>query len=452
MAEKKYDVIIVGGGPAGFTTALSARNTYPDKTIALIRKEPIALIPCGIPYVVHTLDTVEDDILPDAPLKNNKIDIIIDEVEDKDGKEIILKSGDKLEYDKLVLALGSVPFMPLIKGNDKEGVFLVKKDIEYLKRLKDAIKNATHVLIIGGGFIGVELADEILKAGKKVTIIEKLPHLLSLSMDEEFGEIVEEEIKKMGAVVKTNTIVTEITGNGKVEGVVLENGEKIECDLVIISAGYRPNISIAQKFGVNVRERFGIIIDEYMRTSEKDIFAVGDCTAKRNCFTGEYSKIMLASTAMAQGRLAGSNLFEIKVVKTFPGILGTFSTKIGNVAVGVTGLTEKDAKGMGIDYVIGTTETVDRHPGKLPGASKIKMKLLFARYSHVLLGAQIAGGNSIGEIINMLSVIIQNRMTDMEIDTLQIGTHPLLTSSPIAYPVINATVSAILKWYQKKDT
>ncbi|RKZ23980.1 pyridine nucleotide-disulfide oxidoreductase, partial [bacterium] len=187
----------------------------------------------------------------------------------------------------------------------------------------------------------------------------------------------------------------------------------------------------------------------YMRTSMKDVFAVGDCTAKRHFLTGEYTKLMLASTAMAQGRLAGSNLFEIKVIKEFPGALGTFSTRICDVAFASVGLTESDAKRAGIDYVVGTNEAVDRHPGKLPDASRIYIKLIFARYSHQLLGAQIKGGVSAGEMINMLSVMIQNRMTDMEIDTLQIGTHPLLTSSPIAYPVINATVSAIMKWYKK---
>ncbi|MHA1735179.1 MAG: pyridine nucleotide-disulfide oxidoreductase, partial [Candidatus Thorarchaeota archaeon] len=113
------------------------------------------------------------------------------------------------------------------------------------------------------------------------------------------------------------------------------------------------------------------------------------------------------------------------------------------------GLTEDMAKAAGIDYVVGTHEVPDRHPGKLPGASKIYMKLIFARYSHQLLGAQIRGGDSVGELINLLSVMVQNRMTDLEIDALQIGTHPLLTASPLSYPVISATVNAIIKWYYK---
>lgn len=448
---KRFDVVIIGGGPGGVTTALSARNTYPEKSIALIRKEKIALIPCGIPYIFHSLKTVEDDILPDKPLEKNQVELIVDEVTDVNpaSKMIKLKSGEEVEYDKLVLAIGSKPFVPPIPGIDKDCVYFVKKDIEYLRNTKECIDKVERVAIIGGGFVGVEVADELLRKGKKIILIEKLPSLLSLSMDEEFGNMVVELMKERGAEVIAGISVKEIAGKEKVEKIVLEDGREFPVDAVIVAAGYRPNIELAEKMGIKVDRRFGILVDEYMRTSMKDVFAAGDCTAKRHFLTGEYTKLMLASTAMAQGRLAGSNLFEIKVIKEFPGALGTFSTKICDTAFASVGITESDAKKASIDYVVGTNETVDRHPGSLPDTSKIFMKLIFARYSHQLLGAQIKGGVSVGEMINMLSVMIQNRMTDMEIDTLQIGTHPLLTSSPIAYPVINATVNAIMKWYNK---
>jgi len=138
------------------------------------------------------------------------------------------------------------------------------------------------------------------------------------------------------------------------------------------------------------------LVNEYLHTLEKDIFAIGDCAAKYNFFTGEFSHIMLASTAMAEGRLVGSNLFEIKVIRKFLGVLGSFSTKIGKIAFGASGLTERGAKDMNLDYTVGETVTVDRHPGKLAGASKLYLKLLFSKYSHTLLGAQMYGGNSVG--------------------------------------------------------
>ncbi|MDP8240334.1 MAG: FAD-dependent oxidoreductase [Candidatus Hatepunaea meridiana] len=445
---KSFDVVIIGGGPAGIQAALSARHAYPDKSIVVIRKEIVSLIPCGIPYTIGTLESVKADIMPDTPLINSNIEIIIGEVQKRENKKLILNTGEKIGFDKLVLATGSTPALPGIIGIDKDGIYTVKKDYDYLEQMREAARGANRVLIVGGGYIGVELADELLKLGKSVTLVELLSHLLATSLDCEFNEAVEEELTRRGCQVLTGSRVESFAGNRKVTGAYLSDDRFIEADFVIVSVGYKPNSSIAEMFGLKVDKQYGIVVDEYMQTSDKDIFAAGDCAITKNCFTGKNTAIMLASAAMAQGRLAGANLFEIKLVKSFPGTLGTFSTKIGDLAIGASGLTEQQAKAMGVDYVIGTTEAPDRHPGKLPGASKIRMKLVFARHCHILLGAQLTGGDSVGELTNMLSVMIQKKMTDMEIDTIQIGTHPLLTSSPIAYPVIGAAVNSILKWYK----
>ncbi len=446
---KTYDVVVVGGGPGGVMTALSARNTYPDKSILLVRREETAVIPCGIPYVLHTLERAEDNILPDASLEANHIDLLIDEAVDigADKKQSELRSGEGIEVDKLVLAVGTTPFVPPIPGVDLKGVYFIKKELDYLKKLRQHVEDVENVVIVGGGFIGVESADELIKAGKNVVIVERLPSLLPLSMDNEFGDMVEDVLEDHGAEVVTGVSVKEIAGSDAVEKVILENGKEYPADLVIVAVGYRPNLELAEKMGLAVIPRYGIVVDEYMRTSMKDVFAVGDCTTKRHFITGDFTTLMLASTAMAQGRLVGSSLFGIKVIKEFLGFLGTFSTKVCDVAFASVGLTESMAKAAGIDYVVGIHNGVDRHPGRLPGASRIHTKLIFARYSHQLLGAQIRGGESVGELINMLSVMVQNRMTDLEIDALQIGTHPLLTASPLGYPVISATVNAILKWY-----
>jgi len=447
-----YDVIIIGGGPAGVTCAISARNTYPDKKIALIRKESAPMIPCGIPYTLNTLDSVDDNILPDTPLKNAAVRVVEDEVINisRIENKLELNNGKELSFEKLVLATGSKPVLPKIEGIEKEGVYLVKKDHDYLVDLRKKSNEANNILVVGGGYIGVEIADELLKAGKSVTLVEKMDCLLPASMDEEFGMKAKVILEELGGKVILNRGVGKFTGDKHIDGAILDDGERVSADLAIISVGYVPNITLADKFEIDFDEKRGILVDEYLRTSLKNVFAIGDCAAKSDFFTGDPSNIMLASTAMAEGRLVGSDLFSIKVIRKYQGVLGSFSTKIGDVAFGVSGINERRAKQMGLDYTIGEASAIDRHPGKLPGGSTLHLKLLFSTYSHTLLGAEMYGGNSVGELVNMFSVMILNKMTDMDIDTLQIGTHPLLTASPIAYPVINATVNAIKKWYVYK--
>ena len=447
---KIYDAVIIGGGPGGLTAAIAARKSYPDKSILLIRKDTIALIPCGIPYMFHALAKPEDDIIPDAALAKNNIDLVVDEAVDVQEHTIRLKTGEPVEFNKLVLSTGSYPFVPPIAGIDKDGVFFVKKDLDYLKAFKNRVVHAGQIVIVGGGFIGVELADELLNEGKKLTIIENMPGLLSLSFDEEFSNHIQQLIEDKGAQVILGKSVKEISGGAQATGVILEDGSKAPADLVVVSVGYRPQTELALQMGLEVDKRNGIVVDEYLRTSQKDVFAIGDCTAKRDFLTGDDSKLMLASTATAQARIAGMNLFSVKVIKDFTGTLGTFATSICDTAFGVTGLTEKQALALGIDYVVGRSETMDRHPGRMPGASQTVVKMIYSRYSHLLLGAQMSGGESVGEWVNMMSVIIQKKMTDMEIDILQIGTHPKLTPSPVAYPLMNAAVNAIIKEYQTK--
>ncbi|MCK5127251.1 MAG: NAD(P)/FAD-dependent oxidoreductase [candidate division Zixibacteria bacterium] len=444
---KKYDIVIIGGGPAGVQSAISARNSNPDKSIALIRKEKVALVPCGIPYTLHSLKSVDEDIMPDTLLQKNNTDIIHGEVEGRDGKTLKLKDDSQIRFDKLILATGSVPIKPTIPGIDNDNIYILSKDYEYLKKMRAEVNTAQSIVIVGGGYVGVELADELAKKKIKVTLIEKMPGVLPTSVDPEFGHIIQKELENHGVNVITNVGVDGFSNSGKNIKVELENGDSCVADHVIISIGFKPDMGLARKFGLEVNDRFGIIVDEYMKTSDDDIFAAGDCVAKRSYLAGDFRSIMLASTAMSQGRLAGSNLFSINILKAFHGTLGSFATKVGNIAVGATGLTETRAREMKLEYCVGVAEGVDRHPAKLPKASKMNVKLIFAKNSHILLGAQVSGGDSVGECVNMLSVMIQKSMTDMEIDTLQIGTHPLLTPSPLAYGVINATVDAIMKWY-----
>lgn len=186
-------------------------------------------------------------------------------------------------------------------------------------------------------------------------------------------------------------------------------------------------------------------VDEYMRTSKKDIFAVGDCAKKRCFFTNKDISILLASTAAMEAKIAASNLYGLRFVRENKGTISAFSTKIYDKTYASAGITERRALEEGFEIVVGKFATMDKHPGTLPGAKKIDLKLIFMKTSGVLIGAQISGGDSVGEMINTLSLAIQKGLTANELNTFQTATHPLITSSPIAYPINAASLDAMTK-------
>jgi len=187
----------------------------------------------------------------------------------------------------------------------------------------------------------------------------------------------------------------------------------------------------------------GILVDEYLRTSDNDIFAIGDCAEKKDFFTRKKINIMLASIATSEARIAGANLFNLKLLRENKGTIAVYSTKIGDLTLGSAGLTEKIAIEEGFEILVGNTECVDKHPATMPGANKIKVKLIFSKQSGILLGGQVAGGVSAGEIVNIIGLALQKSTLLTELETLQIATHPKLTASPTVYPLITAAQDAL---------
>ncbi|MCD6096918.1 FAD-dependent oxidoreductase [bacterium] len=445
----KTDILIIGGGPAGVVAATTAKKHYPLKQVTLIRKEKKAVIPCGIPYIFNRLDSVEKNLMPDQPLLNNQINLIITEITEINPKDkkVVAKNGNVYSYDKLILALGSTPQLIPIPGSEKQGVWLVKKDYEYLKKLRQAVLKSKNIIIIGGGFIGVEFAEELSNIKNlNIYIIEKLNHCLITNFDEEFALAAEEKLKNKGVKILTNKTIKQIQGKEAVEYVELDSGEKIPADLIILSIGARPNVDLAKKAGIKTEEKGGIIVDEYMKTNIPDIFAIGDCAQTKDFITSKNIPVMLASVASTEARIAANNLYQIELIRENKGTVGVFSTFIDGLALGVAGLTEKKVKQENIDYLIGEAEAPNHHPAYLPGTKKIKVKLIFTKSSEcLLLGGEIMGPESIGEMLNILSLAIQQKTSLFDFNTWQIATHPLLTSAPTVYPLIAAAQNALLK-------
>jgi len=438
---KKTDVLVIGGSAAGVVTAVTGKSSYPDKEFLVVRKENRVLVPCGIPYIFGTLEGSDKNIIPNSALTNVGVKLQIGEVVSLDLEKKVCKTSDDTEisFEKLVLATGSTPVVPKwLKGTNLENVFIVPKNAVYLTEMISKLNGCEKVVVVGGGFIGVEVADELNKKEKKIILVEILPNILSLVFDKKLAEKAEEVLEARGVKLRTGKGIKEILGDGKVNGVLLNDGEKIEADAVILAMGYRPNSKLAQQAGLKITEKGFIAVDEYMRTENPDIFAVGDCAEKRDFITRKPSWAMLASIACAEARVAGRNLYQLSSLKTINGTIAIFSTAIGDVAFGAAGLTEKSAKQEGFDIVVGTFEGIDKHPGTLPETHKQMVKLIVARESGVVLGGKIIGGPSVGELTNLIGFVIQNKMSVNSIITAQIGTHPLLTAPPTGYPLIKA--------------
>lgn len=441
------DVLVIGGSAAGIVAATVGKSCYPEKKFLVLRDTKQAVVPCGIPYVFGSLDSSDQNLVSDAVFTKAGIEYKVSHVSkiDAENKVCLTEDGHDIAYDKLVIATGSEPRVPSwLDGTDLENVFSIKKNKQHIDNTIAKLKECQKVLTIGGGFIGVEVSDEINKLGKEVTIVELLPHVLATAFDEEIALQAEEILIKRGVKLKTGIGVKEILGEqGKVTGIELENGDRLEADAVILAMGYLPNTTLAQKAGISTDAEGFIRVDEYMRTECPDIFAIGDCAEKRDFVTRKPTGTMLASTAASEARIAGTNLYQLSAVKTFSGTISIFSTAIGDTGFGVAGLTEAVARKEGFNISIGTFAGVDRHPGTLPETHSQFVKLIVAERSGVILGGEVVAGSSTGELTNFIGLAIQAKIPVTSLFGLQIGTHPLLTAPPTAYPVIKAAQSVM---------
>jgi len=447
---KKYDVIIIGGGPSGIITGVTGKKMNPGKSFLLINKEKIGLVPCGIPYVFHDLERVSQNKMTPKPFIDVGGKVLNDMVTEIDinRKYIKTENNNSVKYEKLVFATGSTPVVPSsIKGYDLEGVEYIKKSYSYIENLKGKADKAINIIVIGGGFIGVEVAEQLAKYEEKnVSLIEIAELCLYRAFSREMAIRANEKIKQANIKLYTNSTVNEIAGeNNKVKSVKLSHGIELRADLVIFAIGYKPNTELAEKIDLEINSNGAIRCDNYLRTTQKDIYAVGDCSQTIGFITGRTDNIMLASTATAEARILGYNLFGLKLLRNFVGTLSVFSTEIGGTVFASAGAIEQSAKYSNIDYVVGKFEDVDRHPGTIKDAKKLMTKLIVSPRNGTIIGGEMYGGKSVGELINVVGLAIQKEVTVYELISFQIGTHPLLTTAPTKYVLIKAAEMAIGK-------
>lgn len=447
---KTYDVIIIGGGPAAIVTGITVKKFFKGKNVLMIKEEADGLVPCGIPYIFNLLgnDAGKNKMGPKAFVDLGG-EVIIDSAikVDKAAKTVLVKSGKEFSYDKLVFATGSQPKVPtFIPGYDFQNVFYVKKSFPYIHELASKISGFKNIVVVGGGFIGAEVAEQMAASGINITLVESEPLCFSKAFSPELSAIATDVLRETKVNVMTSILVKEIVGeNNTVQHVVLSDGRKIEADAVILSIGYKANSQLAEETGLELN-RFGDIhVDNYGRTTVKDISAVGDCAQTFGFLTGRSDVIKLASTATAEARTLGHNIFGIRIKKCNGGTLGVFSTEIKGLAMAAAGANEKSAGESGVELISAKFSSPDRHPGGLPGMTSLTVKLYASPVDGSILGGEAWGGKSTGEIINIISLAIQKSVTVFELISFQVGTHPLLTASPVNNPIIRAAEDIVYK-------
>jgi len=446
MTLRKADVVVIGGSAVGLTAAITVKRHYSGKSVVAIRREQKVPIPCGIPYAFGIVGSPDKNLMPaDEVLAKNGVESVVDDVTaiDKESKTVTTSGAGQFGYDRLVLATGSDPVVPPIPGRDKKNLFAVKKDVDYLTQVLNAMDKSRDLCVVGCGFIGVEIAEECKRRrpDMKISIVDMLSHCLQLVYDEDFCLEAEETLKKQGIALFLDDKVVAFEGDDAVQKVKLASGKVVEADMVIFGIGAAANTDLARKAGLEIGPTGGVQVNRYMQTSDRNIYACGDCAEKVSFFDGKPSIMKLASIATMEARIAGANLFSTRRVNL--GVIGVYSTVLGDRAFAAAGLTKAQATEKGYDVVIGDSEAMNRHPACMPGGSLLRVKLLFEVGSQVVIGGQVSGGKSGGELINAISASIHQRMTADDIATFQSGTHPALTASPIAYQLVNAAEVAI---------
>lgn len=428
-------VVIVGGVAGGATTATRLRRLDENLEIVLFeRGEHISFANCGLPYYIGDIIKTEDDLLVQTPEKFKErfnIDVRIKQEVikiDKEKKKLQIKNKATGEiyienYDKLVLSPGAEPINPF-KGVKSDRIFTIRnvKDAEKVKTFIEN-NNPKSAVIVGGGYIGVEMAENLSEYTMEVSIVEKAPHLISI-IDNDMAHFIHKEIKKHGVKVYVNEGVNKIEEHEKLL-LTLDNG-KIETDLVILCIGVRPETNLAEESGINTNEKGAIIVNNKMQTSNKDIYALGDAVEVKNTITGERNGIALAGPANRQARIVANNIHGIE--SSYEGFIGSSILKIFNYSLGIVGLSEIVCKNLDIPYKSMIISPYS-HATYYPGAKMLTIKAIYNSKTSQILGAYVWGKSSVDKITDILSVAIQNKMGAADISALELCYAPPYSSA-----------------------
>ena len=440
----KKRLLVIGGVAAGPKAAAKARRCDPEMEIVVYQEEDdISYAGCGLPYYVSGVIKDREELISRTPgkfaqdgikiLKNRKIERIDLQNSTLTGRRVGSKEGFADRFDRLVIATGAYPIRPKIEGIDLENVF-------YLRSIFDAdavferirTESIGNVVIAGGGYIGLEMAESLVHLGKKVTIVELAPQILTL-FDEDFAGILRQYLEKKGVTIFTSEGIQTLKGKeGKVTHIQTVT-RQLEADAVLMSLGIRPQIELAKQAGLRIGETGAIWVSEKMETSAEGIYAAGDCAETTHLVTGKKVWIPLGSTANKQGRVVGVNVCGGNA--TFPGVMGTTVFKTFDFNMAKTGLSIREAEKEGFHPVQAVVRGFDR-AHYYPGRKESALKVIADKETGLILGGQAVGEGPSDKFIDTLAMALHGRMTCRELAAVDLAYAPPF--SPVLSPIIVA--------------
>lgn len=421
-------VIIIGGIAAGMSAAAKLKRLSKETEVTVYEKNSyVSFGACGLPYYIGNFFEEHERMLVRTPEQVIESGIQLHTqhevlwVDAKEKKLVVknLLTEEEFEdsYDKLMIATGASAILPPIKGLDLNQVHVLRS-LEDGFAVKEQLtsEDVKRVGIIGAGFIGLEVAEAVKHLGKEAIVFQLEDRVLKETFDQEITDLIELELKEAGVELHLNTKVVELRGESKVQTVVTDKGE-VSVDLVIVATGVRPNTKFLQSTGIKMLPNGAILIDEEGRTSVEDIYAAGDCATVPHMLKDSPAYIPLATTANKLGRIVGENLAGNH--NKFSGTLGSGCVKVLGVEAGRTGLSEKEAQELGLDYK--TVFITDKnHTDYFPGQEKLSVKLIYDARTKVILGGQMIGRSDAVLRIDVIATAITAKMTTTQLGMLDL--------------------------------
>lgn len=435
-----HDIVVVGGGPAAITLA---KILGPKRDIAVIRPENASMIYCAMPYVLEGLLPLESTLKKDALVTDAGAKLIRDTVTsiDRKAKSLKTQSGATITYSQLVLATGAEPILPPLEGSELSGVMTFKTEEDLTKLSQLLSEGLTGAVVVGAGAIGIELSGALKHRGIPVTLIDMAESILSNLIDERFSTPAKEQIETLGIDLQLGRKVATLGGSQRVDTVYLDDGTTVSLGpkgLVVFAVGMKPSVSLAEEAGLEIGPQ-GIVVSDRLETSDESIYAVGDCAQFVSGITGNLTPGKLATNAVPMARVLAACLSGED--RRYKGFYNGAATKVGELFVGGTGLTEQSALNQGFSVLIGSSRLTTQFP-IMPGAKVLEYRLLFDAKSTRLIGAQVTSGEPVTSTIDLLTLSIQKCLSIEDLLDLSYSSQPYQSFFPAANGIVMAAMEA----------